>query len=64
MHSYNTDGPMAWRSAPDPVCAPNSIGGPKARERYADRSWFVSGEIMRAAYTKRRDDDLVQAGNF
>ncbi len=65
VHSYNIDGPMASRSAPDPVYAPNSFGGPEARERYADPSWTVSGEIVRAAYSKRRDDDdFVQAGNL
>jgi catalase len=65
MHSYNTDGPMASRSAPDPVYAPNSMGGPEARERFADASWTASGEIVRAAYSKRRDDDdFVQAGNL
>jgi catalase len=57
VHSYNKDGAMAFRNAPDPVYAPNSFGGPKADPALADPSWDVSGEIVRAAYTKRRDDD-------
>jgi catalase len=57
VHSYNKDGAMAYRNAPDPVYAPNSFGGPKADPALADPSWVVSGEIVRAAYTKRRDDD-------
>jgi len=43
----------------DPVYAPNSKGGPKADpERYPEVAiWSASGEFIRAAYTKRKDDD-------
>jgi catalase len=41
------------------MSAPNSKGGPKANgERYPQvEVWNASGEFIRAAYTKRRDDD-------
>jgi catalase len=55
--SYNTDGAMAMWSAPDPVYAPNSFGGPRASAAVGDPSWAVAGEIVRTAYTRRRDDD-------
>jgi catalase len=57
VNSYNKDGAMAYRSAPDPVYAPNSFGGPKADPAFADPSWAVSGELVREAYSKHRDDD-------
>ena len=58
VNSYNKDGAMRYSNPGDPVYAPNSVGGPKADpERYADPGWQVSGEIVREAYTKRRDDD-------
>ena len=65
VHSYNKDGAMAYRNAPDPVYAPNSFGGPKADPAVAEPSWEVSGEIVRAAYSKHRDDDdFGQAGTM
>ncbi len=65
VHSYNTDGAMAYRSAPDPVYAPNSFGGPRADTGERDPSWDVTGEIVRAAATRHReDDDFVQPGNL
>jgi catalase len=65
VHSYNKDGAMAYRNAPDPVYAPNSFGGPKADPAVAEPSFDVSGEIVRAAYTKHReDDDFGQAGTM
>jgi catalase len=65
VHSYNSDGPMAYRNAPDPVYAPNSFGGPKADPAFADPSWDVTGEIVRAAYSLHRDDDdFVQPGTM
>ncbi len=58
VHSYNTDGPMAYRSAPDPVYAPNSAGGPQADPDAAEPTWDgLTGEIVRSAATLRRDDD-------
>ncbi|HVM67057.1 MAG TPA: catalase, partial [Acidimicrobiales bacterium] len=55
--SYNSDGAMAMWGAPDPVYAPNSFGGPQASAAVGDPSWGVAGEIVRSAYTRRRDDD-------
>jgi catalase len=66
VHSYNKDGSMRYRHNGDqPVYAPNSYGGPKADPRYELPGWHVSGEIVRAAYTRRRDDDdFTQAGTM
>ena len=59
VNSYNKDGAMRYRHAgSQPVYAPNSFGGPAADpERFADPGWETSGEIVRSAYTLRRDDD-------
>ena len=59
VHSYNKDGAMRYRhDGSQPVYAPNSFGGPAADpDRYGDPGWEVSGEILRSAYTLRRDDD-------
>jgi catalase len=59
VHSYKKDGAMRYQHSGDqPVYAPNSVGGPAADpERYADPSWYVTGDIVRTAYTLRRDDD-------
>jgi catalase len=58
VNSYNKDGAMRYENPGDPVYAPNSFGGPKADPlRYLDPGWEVSGDIVRSAYTKRRDDD-------
>ncbi len=65
VHSYNKDGAMRYQhSGNQPVYAPNSYGGPAAdTERYADASYQVSGEILRSAYTRHReDDDFGQPG--
>ena len=68
VHSYNKDGAMRYRhSGGQPVYAPNSYGGPAAdSERYGEPTgWEFSGEVMRSAYTKRRDDDdFIQPGNL
>jgi catalase len=67
VHSYNKDGAMRYNHAGDqPVYAPNSYGGPAAdAERYADPSYQLTGEIMRSAYTRHReDDDFGQAGTL
>jgi catalase len=67
VHSYNRDGAMRYENPGDPVYAPNSAGGPVAQpERFGtDPSWFVTGEIVRAAYEAHRDDDdFVQAGTL
>jgi catalase len=58
VHGYSIDGPMAYRSTPDPVYAPNSSGGPAADPRFAEPPWdAVSGELVRAAAAAHRDDD-------
>lgn len=59
VNSYSKDGAMRMVPVSDPVYAPNSKGGPSAENsRYQDDStWPASGEMVRAAYTLRRDDD-------
>jgi catalase len=66
VHSYNKDGSMRYRHDGDrPVYAPNSFGGPKASPRYQEPGWSVDGEIVRTAYSRRRDDDdFGQAGSM
>ncbi|MGH3562283.1 MAG: catalase, partial [Mycobacterium sp.] len=64
VHSYSKDGAMRFRNASDPVYAPNSVGGPKADPaRAAEMRWYADGEMVRQAYTLRKDDDdWSQAG--
>jgi len=59
VYSYSKGGAMRIDNVSDPVYAPNSKGGPKADpERYPEVAiWSASGEFIRAAYTKRKDDD-------
>ena len=59
VHSYSKDGVMRTQNTADPVYAPNSKGGPAADpERAGEASrWHSSGEMVRDAYTLRRDDD-------
>ena len=59
VHSYSKDGAMRVENVSDPVYAPNSKGGPQAdAKRYSQVDiWKASGEFIRAAYTKRKDDD-------
>ncbi|HUY57533.1 MAG TPA: catalase [Candidatus Micrarchaeaceae archaeon] len=58
VNSYNRDGAMRYANPPDPVYAPNSYGGPAADPAAAETTWVAEGgEILRSAYTKRRDDD-------
>ena len=59
VHSYNKDGAMRYKhSGNQPVYAPNSYGGPRADPRFMDTVWGVEGaEMVRHAYTQRRDDD-------
>ncbi|WP_145247517.1 catalase [Aeoliella mucimassa] len=67
VHSYSKDGAMRVEPATDPVYAPNSKGGPAADgERYPENAvWAADGEFVRAAYTKRaEDDDWGQAGTL
>jgi catalase len=67
VNSYSKGGPMRIDKVSDPVYAPNSKGGPKADpERYPEQAvWRADGEFIRAAYTKRKDDDdFVQPGTL
>jgi catalase len=59
LHSYSKDGAMRIHNVSDPVYAPNSKGGPRAdAARYpTSEVWGASGEMIRAAYTLRKDDD-------
>ena len=59
VHSYSKDGAMRINKASDPVYAPNSKGGPAADgERYpTDSTWEAHGQMVRAPYALRRDDD-------
>jgi catalase len=59
VHSYSKDGAMRVQNVSDPVYAPNSYDGPKADEAlYPEAAiWDASGELTRAAYTLRKDDD-------
>lgn len=65
VRSYSKDGQMRFVNTTDPVYAPNSYGGPKAdQERASVVRWAADGgEMVRAAYTLRPDDDdWKQAG--
>jgi catalase len=59
VNSYSKDGAMRVRNVSDPVYAPNSYGGPKADpSRSAEAGlWYCDGEMVRAAYPLREDDD-------
>ncbi len=65
VHSYSKDGAMRVQNVSDPVYAPNSKGGPSADgERYpTDSTWETGGEMVRAAYTLRKDDDDFSQAN-
>jgi catalase len=64
VHSYSKDGVGRTVNASDPVYAPNSYGGPKADpSRTNEVLWHSDGEMVRTAYTLRKDDDdYSQAG--
>ncbi|MGW7492499.1 catalase [Streptomyces sp. NPDC054786] len=60
VHSYAKDGPMRYEPARTArPYAPNSYGGPAADTlRYGEPAgWETGGEMVREAYTLRRDDD-------
>lgn len=66
-HSYSKDGAMRVENVSDPVYAPNSYGGPAADPSLTDAAgqWYADGDMVRAAYTLRRDDDdWGQAGTL
>jgi catalase len=66
VNSYSKDGAMRIKNVSDPVYAPNSYGGPQADPaRVAEVRWQADGEMIRAAYTLRaEDDDFGQAGTM
>lgn len=66
VHSYSKDGAMRIRNVTDPVYAPNSVGGPQADPaRAAEVHGAADGEMVRAAYTLRQnDDDFGQPGTL
>jgi catalase len=67
VHSYSKDGAMRMVNATDPVYAPNSYGGPQADPSLTDDGgrWHADGEMVRAAYTERpEDDDWTQPGTL
>jgi catalase len=66
VHSYSKDGAMRVVNVFDPVYAPNSKGGPQADPSLAAEAlWHADGDMVRAAYTLRRDDDdWGQAGTL
>jgi catalase len=66
VHSYSKDGVGRVKNVSDPVCAPNSYGGPQADPaRAAEVHWAADGEMVRTAYTLRaEDDDWGQAGTL
>ncbi len=67
VHSYSKDGHMRVQNVTDPVYAPNSYGGPKAQPELNDDggTWYSDGEMVRAAYTLRaEDDDWGQPGTM
>jgi catalase len=66
VHGYSKDGVMRVVNVSDPVYAPNSKGGPRAdSEHYKPVGWHADGEMVRAAYTLReQDDDWGQPGTM
>jgi catalase len=66
VHSYSKDGVMRVTNASDPVYWPNSKGGPQADPALtAEPLWHLDGDMVRTAYTLRRDDDdWGQAGTL
>ncbi|WP_280562926.1 catalase [Chromohalobacter sp. 48-RD10] len=65
VHSYSKDGSMRVNKVSDPVYAPNSKGGPAADgERYpTDSTWESNGQMVRAPYALRKDDDDYSQAN-
>ncbi|WP_137681614.1 catalase [Aurantiacibacter suaedae] len=58
VNSYSRAGKGRTVNAVDPVYAPNSYGGPHAQpDRELEATWHSDGDMVRAAYTLREDDD-------
>jgi catalase len=66
VRAYSRDRLMRIGNAADPVYVPNSKGGPRADpDRAAEITWHADGDMVRAAYTLRPDDDdWGQAGTL
>jgi catalase len=66
VNSYSKDGVMRVTTVSDPVYWPNSKGGPQADPALtAEPLWHLDGDMVRSAYTLRRDDDdWGQAGTL
>ncbi|WP_330181596.1 catalase [Nocardia sp. NBC_01503] len=67
VRSYSKDGAMRHHNPGDPVYVPNSKGGPHADPAVsgAPVGWHTDGEMVRLAYTLRKDDDdWGQAGTM
>lgn len=67
VHSYSKGGAMRVDKVADPVYAPNSKGGPIVAPgcSHEENTWTTSGEILRAPYSMRSDDDdFIQAGSL
>lgn len=67
LNSYSKDGQLRHHNPGDPVYVPNSKGGPHAEPQRAGPTagWYTDGEMVRQAYTLRRDDDdWGQAGTM
>ena len=66
VHSYSKDGAMRVTNVSDPVYAPNSKGGPAARNDFqGEPGWAADGDIVRTAYVDHpQDDDFGQAGTL
>jgi catalase len=65
VNTYAFDGAMRYHhTGAQPVYAPNSYGGP-ATDGGEDHGWHADGEMVRAAYTLRaEDDDFGQPGTL
>ena len=61
VFSYSKDGAGRTENVSDPVYAPNSYGGPAAQPDLSGEAglWYADGEMVRSAYTPRKDDDDV-----
>jgi catalase len=59
VHSYSKDGAMRVENVTDPVYTPNSKGGPVADSSLNPEvaTWNTHGDLVREAYTLRKDDD-------
>ncbi len=66
VHHYHKDGPMRFfanNPYPDAYYEPNSFGGPKQDERYAEPPLRISGDAERYDH-REGNDDYTQPGNL